>query len=102
MSARTDRVLIVALLDPDGQRSAIARAARRLGHRVVTATGVETALIVLGSLVPDLVIVRSVSPDWDREALARIAAAAPELPVRLVDAPAALQGALDDAPQLLN
>jgi hypothetical protein len=102
MRARGERALVILLLDPEGQESAIALAARRLGHRVVTATGTETALVVLGSLVPDVVVVRAVAAERDREAAARLSSAAPEVAVRIVDAPAALAGALAATPHLLN
>src|SRR5262249_50872945 len=102
MRSRVERSLVILMLDPEGQRSAIALAARRLGHLVVTATGTETALVVLCSLVPDVVIVRAAGADKDREASARLAEAAPQVAVGVAAAPAALAGALASAPALLN
>src|SRR5262249_39389520 len=100
MGRRAERTLVIVVLDPEGQQSAIALSARRHGHRVVTATGMETALLVLGSLVPDVVIVRSSAAE--REAVARLSAAAPRVAIRVVDAEASLASALDQAPDLLN
>jgi hypothetical protein len=80
-----DRSLVVLLLDGDGQRSALADAVRRAGHRVVTAQGLETALVVLSGLVPDLILVRRVSPEADRQAASRIHRAAPGIDTRFVE-----------------
>ncbi len=96
------RSLIILLLDPDGQRSPIYGAARRAGHRPVVATGIDTATIVLGSLVPDVVVVRSTTPDRDREWIARLAACAVDVPIRLVSTDGALADALRGADAPLN
>src|SRR5436305_784559 len=90
--------LVILLLDPDGQRSPIGAVVRNAGHRLVIATGIETAEIVLGTLVPDVIMVRSVSQERDRAALARLEAFAPEVPVRVIDAPGAVGEAFDAAP----
>jgi len=96
-----ERSLVILLLDRDGQRSPIATAVRHQGHRLVIATGIETAQVVLGSLMPDVVVVRSVSPEQDRQTLARLENIAPEVPVRVIEAPAGLDEALE-APAALN
>jgi hypothetical protein len=96
------RSLVILLLDADGKASLIAGAARRAGHRPVIATGLDTALVVLGSLLPDVVVVRSRSDEEDRIAEARLKAASPDVPIRFVEAPAALPDALDVAPLGLN
>jgi hypothetical protein len=92
--------LMVLLLDADGQRSALAEAIRAAGHRCVIATGIDTALVVLGSLLPDMVLVRAQSPALDRKVAARLTAEAPQVPTRFVEAPAGLPGALSEAPPL--
>jgi hypothetical protein len=102
MPTYVERSLVILLLDPAGPGSAIAMAARRLGHRVVTATGIETALVVLGSLVPDVVVVVAQSPERDRETLKRIIGTTHEVSVRVVDAPDRLAAALLESPHLLN
>jgi two-component system nitrogen regulation response regulator GlnG len=89
------RSLVILLVDPDGQRSLIAAAVRRQGHRVVIATGVDTAQIVLGSLLPDVAVVRAQSPERDRDTVARLETIAPEVPVRVLEAPAGLDDALE-------
>ncbi len=97
------RSLVVLLLDPDGQSSQIAEAVRRAGHRLVIATGMDTAEIVLASLMPDVVVVRSMSGDHDRMALARLERMAPEVPVRIITdsgLAASVDDALDAAPAL--
>jgi len=76
--------IVVLLLDRDGQGSPIGEAVGRAGHRVVTATGVATAEIVLGSLLPDVVLVRATSPEIDRAVAARLEAIAPDIPVRVI------------------
>jgi len=101
MDARR-RSLIIVLIDPEGQRSPIYVAARRAGHRPVVVTGVDTAIVILGSLVADVVVIRSLSAERDRSAASRIAAAAPEMPIRLLAADGALAEALDDAQPVLN
>ena len=101
MDARR-RSLIIVLVDPEGQRSPIYAAARRAGHRPVVVTGVDTALVILGSLVADVVVVRSLSGERDRAAVARITASAPEVPIRLLAADGALAEALEDAQPVLN
>jgi CheY-like chemotaxis protein len=83
--------MVVLVLDSDGTRSAIAEAVRRLGHRVVTTTGLETAVMVLGSLVPDLVLVRSIDEATDTRAVARLTNASPATPVRAVTSSLTLQ-----------
>src|SRR5262249_39360343 len=96
MQKHTERSLVILLLDPEGQHTAIASAAPRRGHRVVP------ALIVLGSLVPDVVVVASQTADRDRQALARLQTTAPEVSVRVVDKPDGLATALVESPLLLN
>ncbi len=96
MDARR-RSLVIVLVDPDGQRSPIYAAARRAGHRPVVVTGVDTAVVILGSLVADVVVIRSTTAERDRFAVARISAGAPEVPIRLLSADGALAEALDDA-----
>jgi DNA-binding NtrC family response regulator len=91
------RSLVILLLDPDGQRSPLGSAVRRAGHRLVIATGIETAEIVLGTLTPDVVMVRALTPDRDRANLARLERMAPEVPVRIIDAPGAVDEAYDAA-----
>jgi response regulator RpfG family c-di-GMP phosphodiesterase len=80
-----ERSLVVLLLDGDGQRSSLAQAVRSAGHRVVTAQGIDTALVVLAGLVPDLILVRRVSPESDRQVAARIHHAAPGIATRFVE-----------------
>ena len=58
------------------------------------------ALVVLGTLVPDLVIVRSSTTQRDRDTITRLAKSAPEIPIRLIDAPAALEATLEETPVL--
>jgi DNA-binding NtrC family response regulator len=101
MDAR-HRSLIIVLVDPEGQRSPIYAAARRAGHRPVVVTGVDTAIVVLGSLVADVVVVRSLSAERDRAVVERLSASAPEVPIRLLTADGALAEALDDAHGVLN
>lgn len=96
-----ERSLVILLLDRDGQRSPIATAVRANGHRLVVATGLDTAEVVLGSLVPDVVIVRSTSAEQDRQTMSRLTQIAPEVPVRMLEAPAGLDEALE-APMALN
>ena len=79
-----DGSMVVLVLDPDGQRSAVAAAVRRAGHRVVTATGLESAMIVLSGLTPDLVLVRSVGPTEDHRAITRLTNVARAIPIRAV------------------
>jgi hypothetical protein len=77
--------LTVLILDVDGPDSRLAQVLRETGHRVVTAMGLETALVVLGGLTPDLILVRSSDPAADEQALARLQQAAPDVPARLAD-----------------
>jgi hypothetical protein len=100
-ASRMERSLVILLLDRDGQRSPIAAAVRHQGHRLVIATGLDTAQVVLGSLMPDVMVVRSVSPEHDRQMLARLESIAPDVPVRILEAPAGLDEALE-APTGLN
>jgi hypothetical protein len=79
--------LIILLLDEDGAESQIAEAVRRAGHRLVTTTGIDTAIVAAGSLMPDLILIRSVSPARDHDATQRLVAIAPEASIRVVSAP---------------
>lgn len=97
-----DRSLTLLLLDPEGPRSPIYAAARRAGHRPVVATGLDTAVMVLGGLVPDVVVVRSTTMERDREAIARLGACAPEVPLRLLSPEGTLTEALEAAAVPLN
>jgi Uma2 family endonuclease len=90
-----DRSLIILLLDAEGQGSAIYAAARRAGHHPVLATGIDTAVLVLGTMVPDVIVVRSTSAQGDRDAIARFAAVAPDVPIRLLSPEGTLDSALD-------
>jgi asparagine synthase (glutamine-hydrolysing) len=83
--------LVILLLDPDEERSPLSAAARRAGHRLVVAGSVEAAELVLASLMPDVILVRAQSPESDRVALARLEHIAPEVPVRVLDAPDAFE-----------
>jgi hypothetical protein len=94
--------LVILLVDPEGQGSPIAVAALRAGHRLVVATGLDTAVAVLTSFAPDVVVVRQSTPEHDRRAVARLSECAPEAPIRLVDAAGALEGALGGASVPLN
>jgi len=96
------RSLIILLLDAEGQRSPIYAAARRAGHRPVVATGIDTALVVLGSLVPEVVVVRSTVPDRDRRAYEQLCSCAPGVPIRLISPERALSEALAGTDVPLN
>lgn len=93
--------LLIVLLDPAGQQSAVAAAARRLGHEVVIATGIDTALVLLGTMRPDAIVVCASTSPHDREVVAQLAHTCPDIPVRIIDAPTALETALEHTP-LLN
>jgi len=80
-----ERSLIILLVDDEGRRSPIYTAASRAGHRPVVATGVDTAVVVLGGLRPDVVIVRAGSPERDRQVVARLSQVTPDIPIRVVD-----------------
>ncbi len=82
-----ETALTVLILDTDGPDSALARVLRAAGHRVVTAMGLETALVVLAGLLPDLILIRAIDPASDEAALTRIQQAAPDVPVRLAGGP---------------
>jgi AmiR/NasT family two-component response regulator len=79
------RSLVILLVDSDGRSSPIYAAALRAGHRPVVAMGIDTATVVLGGLRPDVVIVRSTSPERDRVAVVRLAEVAVDVPIRVVD-----------------
>jgi hypothetical protein len=76
--------LVILVIDPDGAGSRIAEIARAKGHSVMTAMGIETAIVVIGGLTPDLVLVRSASPIENVQTLAALAAACPSVPTRIV------------------
>jgi hypothetical protein len=96
-----DRSLVVLLLDATGQSSTLADAVRAAGHRVITATGLDTAVVVLHSLEPDLIIARSEGEAKDQRTAARFQEASPAIPVRFVQAPGdGLDDALHTSPQL--
>ncbi len=98
-----DRSLVILLVDPAGQRSPLYEAATRAGHRPVVTTGLDTACVVLGTgLEPDVVVVRSISQTRDREIVSRLAACAPAVPIRLLDADGVLGEALEDTAVPLN
>jgi hypothetical protein len=79
-----DQSLVVLVIDPDGPGSRIAEIARNSGHSVMTAMGIDTAIVVMSGLTPDLVLVRSTSAASDVQTLAVLAAACPTVPVRVV------------------
>jgi hypothetical protein len=97
-----DRSLIILLLDAEGSKSPIYAAARRAGHSSVLATGIDTAILVLGTMVPDVMVVRSTTMERDRDAIARLAACAPDVPIRLLSPDRTLTDALEDAAVPLN
>lgn len=85
--------LVVLVVDEAGAGSPLADACRRAGHHVMTATGVDTAIAVVGGLTPDLVLIRSVDNDLaDRNALTTIQSHHPEVPIRVVSTPAMFAG----------
>jgi hypothetical protein len=92
-----DKSLVVLLLDRDGSASPLAHALRRGGHRLVTTTGLDTAVVVLGSLLPDVVVVRAGSreEDADHAVRARLASVSPSVPIRFIEVPEQLDEALD-------
>ncbi len=92
--------LVVLVVDADGAGSPLADACRTAGHHVMTATGIETALCVIGGVMPDMVLVRARDAAEDRDALAKLQASYPEVPSRLVEVPARFAYAADSPSQL--
>jgi DNA-binding response OmpR family regulator len=92
-----DQALVILVIDEGGAASTTAEAVRAAGHHVLTATGIDTAMVVLGSLLPDLVLVRSGSPERNRQVAVRLRQGAPQVPVRFLDAATGLDTVLLDA-----